>query len=375
MVIIGQFTINSTSSVIDIDVTRLPVRHDIKGARGLGLFFIVFSSLWGGVPTFFLVQSIREGKFEPEMFFILIFSIIGTALFLFGLNQFFIKGLLAITQDTVSLSRSSLFGSEKWREFFHSYQGVLYRSEYHSGSKNRSSYTLYILELFHKHKAKTILLYQSLSSQDIRKKWEDYSRALGLPAIEKEDGKIIKRDAADLDKSIQELVKEKKIEVEYINIERPPAGISVKSEQDMICIDIHKKSLPPLAAIFMVFFPFIFIYIGFFVEGAPFIFGIFGILFEITFVAVILWSIISMPQLRISHQDVHLVYITPWKEIQSTKLPRKSIEQVLIKGYSDNRDMSKAVVINSDSGTIRIGDGLSGDSLHWLKQCIIRSLS
>ncbi len=371
----SQFMLNSTTSIIDIDVTKLPLKHQIKGSRGLGIFLIIFSSFWGGMPTFFLIQSIREGKFNPGILIALIFTIIGIGLFLFGLNQFFTKGQLSITSDKVTLSRSSLFGREEWREFLQGYEGILYRSEYHSGSKNSPSYTLYILEMQHKDPKKKVVLYQARLREGIREKWEAYSRALKLSALEKSEGKIVKRDVEDLDKSIQELVKEGKIKVDEVSMESPPEGIAVRSEQDLIRITITKKGLPFLAMIFMILFPLIFVYVGFFVKDAPFMFGVVGIIIEAICVAAIAWAYIATPQLRIGGQDVHFAYLTKWGEVLSTKLLRTSIEQVVIKSSSDNRNTNKGVVLESDRGMIKFGQGLPEDTLHWLKNCIIKSLS
>jgi len=127
----GQFTITPANQVVDLDVTSLPVKAPLPGNRGVGVFLIVFSSVWGGLPTLFLFRCVAQGNFHPGMLLMLIFTILGTALFLFGLNQFFTRGMITITADSVTLYRSSLFGYTQWNEFLSKYEGLLYRSEHH----------------------------------------------------------------------------------------------------------------------------------------------------------------------------------------------------------------------------------------------------
>src|SRR3990172_10032397 len=59
-----------------LDVTALPATRVDKGAKGAGIFMMIFALVWGGVPTLMLIASIASGKFEPAMLFMLIFSVI-----------------------------------------------------------------------------------------------------------------------------------------------------------------------------------------------------------------------------------------------------------------------------------------------------------
>ena len=373
----GQFTITSVDQTVDLDVTNLPVKYPLRGNRGTGVFLMFFSLFWGGLPTVFLFRFIAQGNFHPLMLVMLVFTILGTALFLFGLNQFFMRGMITITSDSVTLNRSGLFGYTQWNEYLTNYEGLLYRSEHHHRNKG-PDYTLSIIELYHNNPRKNIRLFESRSPEGVRHKWENYCRALNMAALERADEGIVKRQVEDLDKSIQQLGKEEKIHVEDVSLDNPPKGITVVSENDVTEITINRK--PPAAQSIMGMFlisilPLVFIYVGFFVKGAPVIFGIAGMFFELIIAAVFVWSLVSIPKLRIDANTVQLLFLTPWGILRREHLIKTGIEQVLIKADENTNAANKSVVMKSDSGEIKFGEvGLTDKELQWLKNCIIKIL-
>lgn len=358
---------------IHIDVRNLPVEIDLKGSKGLGAFLVVFSLVWGGMPTFFLIQSLLNGSFDPGMLFILLFSIIGFGLFLFGLNQFFTRGRQCIHSDCIEMDKSSLFGKQKWRESINNYEGVLYRSEYHSGGKNRASYTLYIVELHHPDKKKIVRLYQSKSSANFRAIWEDYCRTLNMPALEEGDGEMIRRDVEDLDKSVRELVAEKKIQVNFDPSENPPNDVNLTVEDQLLKITILKRKFSFFGFLFTLLFSGVFIYIGFFVDQCPVFFGIVGVFLALVFFGIALWSIFCKPQARLSKDGMHLLYLTPWGDTPGTHIQAQRIEQISIKKVLNRR--LKAVVISTDDQEKAFGEGMNNESLEWVRNCMLAVVS
>jgi hypothetical protein len=355
------------------DVRRLPVEEDLKGVKGLGVFLLVFSLFFGGMPAIFLVQSLHDGTFGYEMLFVSLFMVIGLGLFLVALNQFFIRGRLTIDQKEVCYQKNSLFGNTHWIAPLDQYQGLLYRSEYHSGGKNNASYTLYIIELRHEEKGKSIRLHQSKSDNGVRALWEDYCRALKLPALEEGDGGLVRRDAEDLDKSVRQLVAEDKIKIEFDHRKRPPEGLSLEADNDRLTVTVNKKALSPAGAMIMLLFPGVFIYVGFFLEDAPIMFGVVGVIMEFLMIAVVLWILITKPQVRLSKGGLELLRLTPWGAIMPVHIYADDIEQVMIqKLEKSNR---KAVVIVTDSNRGTIGEGLDAEGLEWLKSCILTVIS
>ena len=127
--------------------------------------------------------------------------------------------------------------------------------------------------------------------------------------------------------------------------------------------------------IFIQLFIVFFIALPFVTREAPFMFSVIGLFFEIIFFVLILWIYFFKSQLSISSEEVSLSYLSRWGYFNGGKLDRKNIEQVRIKGTTDNRKGNKMIVIESDSGNIKFGQGLTEDSLRWLENFIVYALS
>ncbi|MCE9615120.1 MAG: hypothetical protein K8T26_12650 [Lentisphaerae bacterium] len=165
------------------DLARLPATWVNTGARGAGIFLIVFALAWGGIPTVVLILSLVHGQFRPELPMTLIFTAIGTGMLMLGLKLATGHEETTIAADRVTVRKRSLFGRSEWSAPLQEYAGVLSRTEHHSGGKNRSSYTLHIVDLHHTDRQRVVRLYESRSGEGLRGAWESASRALGLPAL------------------------------------------------------------------------------------------------------------------------------------------------------------------------------------------------
>lgn len=357
----------------ELDVRRLPVEKDLKGSKGLGIFLILFSSVWGGVPSFILLKSILDGDFEAGMLFMIVFSMAGLALFLFGLNQFFKKGSIRITAKEVTLQKSGLFGERHWTEPVENYEGLLYRSEYHSGGKNRPSYTLYIIELYHDDEGRKVVLHETKSDQGVRSLWEEFCRAMSLPALEEAEGGMIQRNAEDLDKSVRQLVEEEKITIDFDPAKSPPAGLSLSVDDDRLNVTIEKKGFNLIGLVILFLFPGAFIYLGFFLEDGSVFIGSAGIFFGLLFLGVCVWLLITKPLIRLSREGVHILRITPWGETTGVRIPAEEIEQVYIKKRENSH--TKGVYISSDRQQKYVGEGLDDEGLEWLRNCVLTVVS
>lgn len=374
----ARFNVRSSSyPTTEVDLSNMPARHNIKGSVGLGIFLCIFSSFFIVFPMVGMFSIISKEGFSFILLVMLLFPVFGSLFLHIGLDQIFRKGIVIIRPDYVEMDLKTVGKKIYWREFLNKYKGVLYRSEYHSGGKNSSSYTLYIVELYHDNKDRIVTLYESRSKQGIREKWENYARVLGLSALEKVEGKIVSRDVEDLDKSVADLVKEDKIQVEEVILSQPPKDIDVKQTPTITTVSITKKGMPIAAVIFMIVFPLIFVGIGFFAKGA-FIFGLVGLVFEAIMIAIIVFSFVATPQLRFGNDYVEVTYITPWQEVMTKRLAKGSIEQVKIKSMSaDNSraNSQNSLYIESDAGVITFGYMLPKETLQWLKNCVIKLIS
>lgn len=187
------------------------------------------------------------------------------------------------------------------------------------------------------------------------------------PAIETDGSKVIKRNVEDLDKSVRELVKEGKVQVEFDPSKPPPPGLSLKVDGDVLELTVVKKSyiagfiLFPLAGVLM--------YLGFFVNSCPLFLGIVGAIFFVIF----LWYFIVKDQIRISKDEIHIRQLTPWGPTIGSQIGSDAVETVRI--GKENNQGRDSVWIETDAGNSKFGEGLSAESLQWLKNCIMRVIS
>lgn len=367
------FTVSNSSSCTKyVDLSTLPATHVEKGSKAAGIFMMLFALIFGGVPTGMLLSAIASGEFNPGMLGILIFSVIGVALFLGGLHLMFSSVTTVIDQHKITVTKKSLFGTKQWSEVLSAFEGVLSRSEYHSGGKNRPSYTLYIVELRHKEPRKVIKLYESKENFAVRTVWEDYCRKLNMPALEADGARFLKRDVEDLDKSVKELVRDGKVKVDFDPSKPPPSELSLRIDGGVLELTVLKKP-SPVGFAFALLIAGAFAYIGFFVKDCPVVFGVIGVIILVLVVGGYVWSFFAKGQIRIGKDEVRTRQLTPWGVTERAGVECKDIETVRI-GKQDGRGLD-GVLLETDKGCIKVGEGLSAESLEWLKNCIIRVIS
>lgn len=359
-----------SGSILKLDLSQLPATHTDSSRKAIGVFIILFSMIWGGIPLIILLTLMNSGDLDPAMFIMFLFPLIGLGMLVLGLWMATHRKTIRIDANSVSVESRSLFGHSHWVEPMHRYPGVISRSEHRSGGKNSSSYTLYIVELFHPEKQNRIQLYASKSEQGFRKIWENYCRQLNKPALEGEGDNIRKRDVEDLDKSVGELVKEGKLEINFDARKPPPKGFITGVDQGKLRIELPVSSRFSLGILIALLFPAVFIYIGFWASDGPIIFGIIGILLLVLMAYAFLWRIIATPVLLLERSRIRLFHKYPWGETAGKILQSGDIETVRI-GRRTDRNEKDGVLIVTDDKTLKIGDGLPTDSLNWLKNCIL----
>lgn len=226
----------------------------------------------------------------------------------------------------------------------------------------------------HNDRKKTVRLYESRSDLGFRSVWEDYCRQLNLPALELDGARTIKRDAADLDKSVKELVKEGKLKVGFDPARPPPGELALRVDGTVLEFTVVRKKASSLAGMFiMLAFPAVLMGIGFLVKGVPAAVGVAGAVLFALFLLFSVWSMLTREQIRIAADEVQTRQLTPWGASGGESVRSSEIETVRI-GTEDGRGQD-AVLLETDAGIVSIGRGLSPDSLEWLKSCILRVIS
>lgn len=349
-----------------------PFSEDDKSPKAVGVFLMIFSLFWGGIPTGILIKELLSGTMTLEKSPLLLFTVLGTGLFCGGLYMLTHKRTTSFDGNMIKVVSKSLFGRKEWSEPLKSYEGVLARSEYRSGGKNSPSYTLYKVELIHPNKDHKLLIWQNLSEDGWRAKWEAYCRELKLPAMEKDGDSYVKRQVEDLDKSISELAAEGKLKVNFDPASTPPKPLQVQSHDDGIEIAIKKGQVHPLFWLVMLILPGAFIYVGFFApsnDGFTIIFGIIGILVLIGMIAGAVWEIISTRIVRLTAEEIHILRKSPFGDTKGKLISAQSIESVRIDKSQKNQ--MKCVLISTDHGQYEIGAMLKDNALEWIKGYIL----
>ncbi|WP_417914872.1 hypothetical protein [Candidatus Electronema sp. JM] len=333
---------------------------------------MLIAVVFGGQPTLLLIKSIlNNGDINFETF---VFTVIITYLFLQGLNQFFTRTVTEFDGNRFYYRHKSLFGSKAWDEPLSKYKGVLARSEYHSGSKNCSSYTLYIVELLHPDKQRRIRLYQSRWSCSHRAIWKAYSRQLALPALwqDAEKEEYTQYDTKDLGKSVRELAAEGKLDISFNPVATVPESLQLNIQGDQLEVEISNFKIPlkmlPLAILMPLGLPAIFIWIGGYVT-------IVGVLIVAFFAGALIWASITTTLVRIKREGLHILSRTPWGETQGKRIRADTIENVRVgktrEDMTGQSQISRAVVVETAAGDYTIGQDIDEDALEWLKNCIL----
>jgi hypothetical protein len=358
-----------------IDLSSPPVEAHQTGSRFGALFLILFALVWGGFPTVGLFSLIRSGDMGAEAFLFLLFPAIGLGILAFGIRNLVWRRSVSFDGRNFSVTERGLLGGKSWTEPLSGYDGVLRKTK-RVKTKN-SSYTLYMVDLIHPDPDRRINLYTDTSSGEFRAKWEEYARQLNLPAFEEGDGVAVRREAADLDKSVGELLREGKMEVDYDALTRSAEGLATDFEGDWLVITRTTPQNPWWGSLLAVLFPLIFVGAGLFAPGmdmfgrAMFV-GV-GSLFEIILVAGVYNDLTSRARLRVGPEGVRVNKVRSSGENEGKFIPVQELETVVV-SKKDN-EWQGSLVIASDRETLRFGAGLPRTSLDFVANTILAKIA
>ena len=363
------------NKAIKFDLDQLPATHTETGDRRLGIILILVGAFFSGILSVLLISMLVLGAVklkEDLVLAMLLGSVLGAVVLMAGLHQLLSVTAITIDKRRISYLSKSLFSSKEWVEEFEKYEGILYRDERHYVGKGQS-YTLCIVELYHTDKDKVVILYRSTSAKGVRAICEDYCRRLNLQAVEKDGKNIIARDVADLDKSVRDLVKDEKLNINFDLSQLPPKGLQAKAVGDMFQVVVNNNINSILLSVPALVIPGLLIVSGLANKnGLPWV--IVGIICGLVPVKRLLW--ITRPSIRIGEDTVFVNGITPWGETAGTTIRTSEIESVVVSDYlSFPPGCCNEVLIKTDQQQVAIGRGLSAEALQWLKNCILSIIS
>ncbi len=361
------------------ELTGFPLEIKSGSSMVAGIFMLGFSLFWNGILFTMISAGLGQGEMTKAGFLFLIpFALAGIGVFIMALYFLTVRQQILITETDVHYDKKSLFGKKEWYEALTAYRGVLHRTERRSSGSSssggsRSSTTYYLVELIHPERSKTIKLWESRSKQGHRSEWEGYAKFLNIPAIEKDGDDYIERQAEDLDKSVTDLMKEGKVEIDHAALDSRPDGINVSRIDDFTAITFEKSKTKGgwIGLLVVLLFASVFIWLGFWVEDASVIFGLVGILFILAMIGGLIWSKIATRQIRINRAELNFLWLTQWGNWTDAHFPVNEIESVIVK----KENSTATLIIESDAKTKKFGFGVEEKTLNWLRNQILSIIS
>ena len=354
-----------------VDLSRRPATASIAPNKAIGVIGLMFSLAWIGF-TLFIVAEFRDAPL-PAMAFAALFPAIGLIMAVTMIRTLVQRLEVTFGHTAVTAVRRGLLGSNNWTLPYSAYQGVLHRQVV-VRSKNRTT-TYQVIELHHTQADRSIPLYVATGTTMPRDRWEDYSRALKLPALLASGDDILERGHCDLDKSVRELAAAGRIDLDYDDGVPPPPGLLVGTDgvggDKRLRVRVTAARVPAWAAAMFVGFPGIFIALGI---GKPEAWP--AAAFGALFVAVFLWTYLkdrrSPRALIITRHEVIAEDAWPWDKSSLDRIALNRVETVRLgRGRSDS---GRLLLIEGDRGRIAFGQGLSKAALDWLRDYVTAAI-
>ena len=232
-------------------------------------------------------------------------------------------------------------------------------------------------------RAEGLRLARQATGSDVRNVWEGLAALLRMPAIDARGNGEETRDAADLDKSINELAAEGKV-AKVWDDKPAPSGLEVKKlgsvgDPEALEVRILKSVVPPL------------------IRPLFYAFGTLGLLFVLTgqiagglLTAVVFLGAPSLFE-RLEVKNPRTLWITR-QEIayrdpnrahrRDFAIPLSSIEHVHTELRTDvsarnvpERFIGRELVVSTDELEYRFGKGLDDQALEWLREYIVSAMA
>lgn len=208
----------------------------------LGLYELFNGFIHAKTDFDFMLPNGDAAAYEPFLnptFFDIVIIFIGIGIITSLVLSYIRYKKILFDGKTVTIVHRPALGSKKTvKEPLKNYEGVRFRIEFFQFgflTKNK-----YIIELYHKNPEKIAPLYISTSEDKIRKIWEYYAKTLNLPTLVVTDEGMVSRNVEDLDKSLRDMAKEKRLENTFDDKETLPPSIAVVRKRDKTVVKARK---------------------------------------------------------------------------------------------------------------------------------------
>lgn len=294
-----------------------------------------------------------------------------------GLVAFLTRREASFDASSVRVSGRTPFGREEWSASLSAFDGVAWRV-IRQRRRRGPPRVWQIIELVHPEPARTLPLHVRESRQDARGEWEGLARTLGVPAIDARHGAPHARAPEDLDKSVRELFAEGRAGPAWQPGDAPPPGLSWQAEgdpqagTDALVVRLHARRFALWLYLLPAAIGALAIYDGI-ADGELFAVPI-GLALIVA-PAVYWLAEPGRPRaLRITREDVALADPMPLaKDAGPLRLER--IEEIRVAQPRSRVAGAPTLLIASDAGEIRTGQGLSQEALEWLRRYLTTAVA
>ena len=337
-----------------LDFDNLPLRLN-ESRSGQGIVLMLFASVWGGIPG--AVLATQWGELEDDAYFVLLFPLIGAALFLYGAYSLFSRSRLLIDRNGVSCDMRSLFRRERWHAPLNGYRGVLLKTVVIRRGKSSIRADAVYLE-HRRDNDRSVPLFVSTDAAAARRQWEAAAKFFDLDALEVTVDGEVARAPRDLDKSVRELAAEGKLDVDF-EARPPPPSLRARYDGSALVVTTAEPTLPKKLTLPAL--------LG--LVAVAFIFPLVGPLIAVGAGGWLLWDRFVGQELRIEAGAVVHKWLLPWRTVREARIAADRIEAVRVEAAAGGRRAHLAVV--SDERTLRFAGGRPREALQWARQAVL----
>lgn len=356
-----------------VELDQRPQTVNLSPAPVGAAITCVAGAMFLGVSSQVIPEAPTGGLDDPAALIVWVFPAIGLGALLWGLAQFVIKRRARFEASGVHVWGRGLTGKEDWRTAYADYAGVLHRQ--HTVRTKNSTRHYQVIQLVHADPDFDLPLLVARGTEPPRAAWEAYAKALDLPALSPDDDRIAARAADSLDASLREQAARGERVDARLPDRPPPEGLTVTSsgagETEAFEIAFNRRRVPW------------WIYLGVGLVAAAFLAA--GLLdgaaipsaIGLAMLAGMVWlwrKDARAPRgLRVTRQGVENRDTWPARRKAPTELGVDEIESVRIADKDETG--GRQVLIESDRGTMGVGQGLKLDEQAWLRDVLRAALA
>lgn len=276
-------------------------------------------------------------------------------------------------KSVTMIQRPAIGKKKTFRENIQNYDGVMLRIEFFQcGFMNKNKY---IIELYHKNPKKIVPLYISTSENNVRKIWEDYARKLNLPTMIYTDEGLVRREVADLNKTLREMSEVWDLKKKFNENTKPSSCVAVTRKPDKTIIKTRKIIWDAYNLIAW-FFIFIFVIVGFIVSfgaqnfSVPALTAFYAV--EVIGLTTAVFVLFRKDKLVVKRDKIVNTYKYMLFSIKHDEIRKDEIESVDVTFNPATERYFVAII--SDNKTIIYGKKLPISDLKWVKKFLINEI-